>query len=308
MCTVWEEKFGMRRCHLSSYSKVEKDSFGNKPFRQREWCPRRHPPGAPRWVHGCARRQASLRGAMGVKFQWWDQTGTRKPTAPWTLSILTSTCPNQRCLPSPQNPLYLQAFLCLSLASSPFWLFMSQNLAASSFFSCLHPTEVPLAQPSEAPRAGLLPVLRAHRGLCHCPSLAGHCLPPPCPLESLVREWPLLRSLRSHQVSAHRSRLPFPWRKVRVLWGPARETLCDVSPCPPRRCRVRGHTHIRMIWGECVRRPRLIKPMAFPVAMYGCESWTLKKAECLRVDAFELWCWRRLLRAPWTARRSNQPS
>ena len=50
----------------------------------------------------------------------------------------------------------------------------------------------------------------------------------------------------------------------------------------------------------------LVKPMVFPVVMYGCESWTLKKAEHIRIDAFELWCWRRLLRVPWTARRSNQ--
>ena len=50
----------------------------------------------------------------------------------------------------------------------------------------------------------------------------------------------------------------------------------------------------------------LVKAMVFPVVMYGCESWTLKKAECQRIDAFELWCWRRLLRVPWTARRSNQ--
>ena len=50
----------------------------------------------------------------------------------------------------------------------------------------------------------------------------------------------------------------------------------------------------------------LVKAMVFPVVMYGCESWTIKKAECLRIDAFELWCWRRLLRVPWTARRSNQ--
>ena len=49
----------------------------------------------------------------------------------------------------------------------------------------------------------------------------------------------------------------------------------------------------------------LVKAMVFPVVMYGCESWTVKKAECLRIDAFELWCWRRLLRVPWTARRSN---
>ena len=50
----------------------------------------------------------------------------------------------------------------------------------------------------------------------------------------------------------------------------------------------------------------LVKATVFPVAMYGCESWTIKKAECRRIDAFELWCWRRLLRVPWTARRSNQ--
>ena len=51
----------------------------------------------------------------------------------------------------------------------------------------------------------------------------------------------------------------------------------------------------------------LVKAMVFPVFMYGCESWTVMKAECRRIDAFELWCWRRLLRVPWTARRSNQP-
>ena len=51
---------------------------------------------------------------------------------------------------------------------------------------------------------------------------------------------------------------------------------------------------------------RLVKAMVFPVVMYGCESWTIKKVECHRIDAFELWCWRRLLRVPWTARRSNQ--
>ena len=51
---------------------------------------------------------------------------------------------------------------------------------------------------------------------------------------------------------------------------------------------------------------RLVKAMVFPAVMYGCESWTVKKAECRRIDAFELWCWRRLLRVPWTARRSNQ--
>ena len=51
---------------------------------------------------------------------------------------------------------------------------------------------------------------------------------------------------------------------------------------------------------------RLVKAMVFPIVMYGCESWTIKKAECRRIDIFELWCWRRLLRVPWTARRSSQ--
>ena len=50
----------------------------------------------------------------------------------------------------------------------------------------------------------------------------------------------------------------------------------------------------------------IVRVMVFPVVMYGCESWTVKKAECQRIDAFELWCWRRLLRVPWTARRSNK--
>ena len=52
---------------------------------------------------------------------------------------------------------------------------------------------------------------------------------------------------------------------------------------------------------------RLVKAMVFPVVICGCESWTIRKAECLRIDAFELWCWRRLLRVPWTTKRSNHP-
>ena len=63
-----------------------------------------------------------------------------------------------------------------------------------------------------------------------------------------------------------------------------------------------------LISGDITSLPkvRLVKAMVFPVVMYRCESWTVKKAECRRIDAFELWCWRRLLRVPWTARRSNQ--
>ena len=55
-----------------------------------------------------------------------------------------------------------------------------------------------------------------------------------------------------------------------------------------------------------VTKVHLVKAMVFPIVMYWCESWTIKKAECQRIDAFELWCWRRLLRIPWTARKSNQ--
>ena len=64
--------------------------------------------------------------------------------------------------------------------------------------------------------------------------------------------------------------------------------------------------HIKKQRHHFANKVRLVKAMVFPVVMYGCESWTVKKAECRRIDAFELWCWRRLLRVPWTARRSNQ--
>ena len=59
-------------------------------------------------------------------------------------------------------------------------------------------------------------------------------------------------------------------------------------------------------WWTLPTKVRLFKAVVCPVVMYGCESWTIKKAECQRIDAFKLWCWRRLLRVPWTARRSNQ--
>src|SRR5574340_1010534 len=64
--------------------------------------------------------------------------------------------------------------------------------------------------------------------------------------------------------------------------------------------------HIQKQRHYFANKVRLVKAMVFPVVMYGCESWTVKKAERRRIDAFELWCWRRLLRVPWTARRSNQ--
>ena len=64
--------------------------------------------------------------------------------------------------------------------------------------------------------------------------------------------------------------------------------------------------HIKKQRHYFANKVRLVKAMVFPVVMYGCESWTIKKAEHRRIDAFELWCWRRLLRVPWTKRRSNQ--
>ena len=80
-----------------------------------------------------------------------------------------------------------------------------------------------------------------------------------------------------------------------------------------KRCLLLGRKAMTNL--DCILKSRdiflltkvhLVKAMVFPVVLYGCESWTIKKAECQRIDAFELWCWRRLLRVPWTARRSNQ--
>ena len=77
-------------------------------------------------------------------------------------------------------------------------------------------------------------------------------------------------------------------------------------------CSLKGKamTNLDDIWKSrditLPTKVRLVKAMVFPEVMYGCESWTVKKAECQRIDAFELWCWRRLLRVPWTSRRSNQ--
>ena len=80
-----------------------------------------------------------------------------------------------------------------------------------------------------------------------------------------------------------------------------------------KRCLLLGRKVMTNLYSILKRRDitlstkvRLVKAMVFPVVMYGCESWTIKKAECRRIDAFELRCWRRLLQVPWTARRSNQ--
>ena len=83
-----------------------------------------------------------------------------------------------------------------------------------------------------------------------------------------------------------------PWNKRCLL--PGRKVVPNLDSI----CKSRGIT--------LPTKVRLVKAMVFPVVMYGCESWTVKKAECWRIDAFELWSWRRLLRVPWTARRSKQ--
>ena len=75
---------------------------------------------------------------------------------------------------------------------------------------------------------------------------------------------------------------------------------------PGKKSYDQPRQHIKKQRHYFASKRRLVEAMVFSVVMYGCESWAVKKAECQRIDAFELWCWRRLLRVPWTARRSNQ--
>ena len=101
------------------------------------------------------------------------------------------------------------------------------------------------------------------------------------------------------------------WKQWETLfWGPPKSLHGDCSR-ETKRCLLLGRKAVtkldNILKGRDIILPtnvHLVK--VFPVVMYGCESWTIKKTECRRVDAFELWCWRRLLRVPWTARRSNQ--
>ena len=104
------------------------------------------------------------------------------------------------------------------------------------------------------------------------------------------------------------------WKQCQILfWGGSKLTADgDCSHEIKRRLLLRRKvvTNLDSIFkSRDITLPTkvcLVKAMVFPVVMYGCESWTMKRAECQRIDAFELWCWRRLLRVPWTARRSNQ--
>ena len=103
------------------------------------------------------------------------------------------------------------------------------------------------------------------------------------------------------------------WKQWEILFSYCKIIADGDCSCEIKRCLLLGRkamtnldsvlksTDINLLTKVC-----LVKAMVFPVVMYGCESWTIKKAEHQRIDAFELWCWRRLLRVPWTARRSNQ--
>ena len=99
-----------------------------------------------------------------------------------------------------------------------------------------------------------------------------------------------------------------------IFWGSKITADCDCSHEVKRHLLLgrKVMTNLDSIFKSrditLLTKVRLVKAMVFAVVMYGCESWTVKKAECRGIDAFELWCWRRLLRVPWTARRSNQSS
>ena len=97
------------------------------------------------------------------------------------------------------------------------------------------------------------------------------------------------------------------------IFGGSKITADDDCSHEIKRCLLLGRkviTKLESIFKKhrhyFANKVHIVKAMVYPVVMYGCESWTIKKAECQRTDAFELWCWRRLLRVPWTARRSNQ--
>ena len=103
------------------------------------------------------------------------------------------------------------------------------------------------------------------------------------------------------------------WKQCQTLFFGAPKSLQIVTAAMEKRRLLLGRkvmTNLDSILKSrditLKTKVRLVKTMVFPVVMYGCESWTVKKAECWRIDAFELWCWRRLLRVPWTAGRSNQ--
>ena len=95
-----------------------------------------------------------------------------------------------------------------------------------------------------------------------------------------------------------------------IFWAPKSLQMVTAAmklkDTPWKKSYDQPRQHIKKQREYFANKVRLVKAMVFPLVMYGCESWTINKAEHRRIDAFELWCWRRLLRVPWTARRSNQ--
>ena len=96
------------------------------------------------------------------------------------------------------------------------------------------------------------------------------------------------------------------WKQCQTLFFGAPKSLQMVTAAIGRKVMTNLDSIFKSRDITLPTKIHLVKAMVFPVVIYGCESWTAKKAECRRIDAFELWCWRRLLRVPWTARRSNQ--
>ena len=102
------------------------------------------------------------------------------------------------------------------------------------------------------------------------------------------------------------------WKQCHFIFGGSKIRDSDCSRETKRRLLLgrKAMTNLDSIFKSrditLPTKVHLVKAVVFPVVMYGCESWTVKKAECRRIDAFELWCWRRVSRFPWTARRSNQ--
>ena len=102
------------------------------------------------------------------------------------------------------------------------------------------------------------------------------------------------------------------WKQCQTLFFGSPKSLQMVTAAMKLKdvCSLQeSYDKLRVLKSRDITLPtkvRLVKATVFPMVMYGCESWTVKKAECQRTDAFELWCWRRLLRVPWTARNSNQ--
>ena len=123
-----------------------------------------------------------------------------------------------------------------------------------------------------------------------------------------LRSWHLVPSLHGKEIGKQ-------WKQWQTLFlGGSKITADGDCSHEIKRCLLLGRkvmTNLDSIFKSrditLSTKDHLIKAMVFPVVMYGCESWTIKKAEHRRIDAFELWCWRRLWRVPWTARRSKQP-